>query len=849
VPKPRSQRVERLIAGVIVGAVVGVVAAAAAVARPRVLERAEFWTYDSRARRAAEAREASPDVVILEITEQDLEDAENNFGVTWPWPRAMFGYLAQYAQRAGAKAIVYDWLFQDRGQYSVTDAEEFAAALRDNGRAVIGVAMTKRAQVARGTEGPWVARLGQYATWDEVQAVALKLLAWNTRSYVVPTRTPSGGEVGPYTLYYGGKRSADDVRTTWQRLMSAEELEPVFAEQVPPPPPGPDGAPPQGADAEPMPPSEPEPLELPADELARELTIETIMSRRDALALHAPGLRVPVRAGLDPPLAPIAAAPALAGNVYQDVEHDGVMRRYAPIVRRGDRLYPSLALAAWVVGNPDAELSADGQTLRLGELRVPLDGDGRFGIRFHGAGVYRHLRAFEVLRSLALLDEGQPPSIPLDELKDKYIIVSASVQALRDFLDTPMSHEQEGAEVQATALDNLLHGGFVVRVSRWLDAAIALLLCVLTAVAMVALWSVIARAALALLAVAAATAALIVGYWAFAAWRFDAASAWYGVATPALGVGVSAFAALLVTSAAERRGRRFVQEALGKYTSPALVKELMAHPEYLSLEWGESREMSVYFSDIAGFTSFSEKLAPEQLVALLNDYLTSMTDLVLQHGGVVDKYIGDAVMAFWGAPLPEPQHAQKAVLCALAMRRKCDELRVRWQAEYGTEVHARAGVNSGRAVVGNMGSKHKYNYTVMGDMVNLASRLEGANKPYGTYLMISEFTLDRLGPDLVDVRELDFLAVKGKAQPVRVFEVLEEKGRTDPATLRAVDRYLDGLRRYRDRDFSGAIAAFKAALKEKPDDSPSLMYIDRCRHFIDHPPEDGWDGVWRMQEK
>ncbi len=831
--KQRSQRVARLIAGLVVGAVVGALGALAAVVRPAVLERAEFYTYDARARRAASALPASQDIVILEITEQDVEDAENNFGVAWPWPRAMFGYLAQYAQQAGARAIIYDWLFQDRG-FSVADAEEFAAALRDNGRAVIGVAMTKQRQVKRGTEGPWAARLGEFATWDEAQTVALQLLAWNTRSYVVP----APGDAGPFTLYYGGKKSAEDQQATSQRLMSVEELEPMFAAH----------APPAAEGEEPLPPVDPEPVQLAEADLARELTIHAIMERRDRLALDAPSLRVPVRPWLDPPLAPIAAAPALAGNVYQDFEADGIMRRYAPLVRRGDGLYPSLAMAAFLVGNPDVVPAVEGQVLVLGDQRVPLDDSGRFGIRYHGAHVYPHVRAFEVMRSLVLLEEGAAPSVPLEALRGKYIIVSASVQALRDFLGTPVSNEQEGAEVQATALDNLLHGNFIVRTSRLVDAAIAWLLCIITALAMVGLWSAIARAWLALPAVAAATAAIVLGYWSFAAWQFDASGTWLAVAIPALGVALSSFSTLLVTSAAERRGRRFVQEALGKYTSPALVKELMEHPEYLSLEWGESRQMSVYFSDIAGFTSFSETLPPERLVALLNDYLTSMTDLVLQHGGVVDKYIGDAVMAFWGAPLKEPKHAERAVLCALAMRRKCDELRVQWKEEYGTEVHARAAVNSGNAVVGNMGSKHKYNYTVMGDMVNLASRLEGANKPYGTYLMISEFTLERLD-GVVDVRELDFLAVKGKAQPVRVFEVLEEKGKCDAATLRAVDHYLDGLRRYRERDFTGAITAFETALREKPDDSPSVMYIDRCRHFIAEPPEEDWDGVWRMREK
>jgi adenylate cyclase len=225
-----------------------------------------------------------------------------------------------------------------------------------------------------------------------------------------------------------------------------------------------------------------------------------------------------------------------------------------------------------------------------------------------------------------------------------------------------------------------------------------------------------------------------------------------------------------------------------------------------------------------------------------------MTDIVLQHGGVVDKYIGDAVMAFWGAPLPDPEHARRAVRCALAMRRRCDELLPIWKRDYGTEVRARAGVNSGHAVVGNMGSKHKYNYTVMGDMVNLASRLEGANKPYGTYLMISEFCYAEV-KDIVDVRELDRLAVKGKEQPVHVYEVLEEKGKTPPEVLRAAEIFGKGLEQYRARDFRAAIATFEEVLQENPADAPSAMYIDRCRRLSHDPPEEDWDGVWRLEEK
>ena len=832
----------------------GALAALAAVARPEVLERAEFWTYDVRARNAADPAAASPDIVILRITEQDIEDVENVYGVTWPWPRAMFGYLAQYTQRAGARAIVYDWLFQDRGQYSVTDAEEFAAAMREAGNAVIGLALTRQPQVARGTEGPWVARLAVFASRDEAVAAALQLLAWNVRSYLVPT-----GEGEAVTLYYGGKKSAEDLMMVWQRLSAVEELAALF---------------PRGEDD--APPAEPAPQELPEADLARELTIQSVIAARDGLALDAASVGADVRQGMDPPLAPIAAAPARTGNVYQDFETDGIMRRHAPLAAHDGRAYPSLALAAYLVAHPDVTPRLDGATLVLGDRRVPLDDEGKVGIRFHGAMVYPHVTAFEVMRSLAILEEkeaairdelvaaGTPEEaaaatararatkeailpVPLDAVRGKYVIVAASAQALRDIRVTPVSKVQEGAEIQATALDNLEQGDFVLRVSRGVDAAVAFALAFATALGMVFLWGAFKRGALALAATSGATIAVLAGYWLVADALF-AGGTWLGVAVPALGTTLSAFAALLVTSAAERRGRRFVQEALGRYTSRELVRELMAHPEYLSLEWGEKRPMSVYFSDIAGFTTISEGLPPERLVALLNDYLTEMTDLVLQHGGVVDKYIGDAVMAFWGAPLPDPDHAKKAVRCALAMRKRCDELRPLWKKEYGTEVRARAGVNSGGAVVGNMGSKHKYNYTVMGDMVNLASRLEGANKPYGTYLMISEFTYAQV-EDIVDVRELDLLAVKGKEQPVRVFEVLDEKGKTDRQLLACAAQFGEGLAAYRERDFATAVTAFEAALRIHPQDRPSLMYIERCRHFLAEPPDEGWDGVWRLEEK
>ncbi|HSD86655.1 MAG TPA: adenylate/guanylate cyclase domain-containing protein [Kofleriaceae bacterium] len=827
-PTGLSAKTRSLLSGVGVGMIVGIVAAGFAIARPAVLERPEAATYDQRARAVMNAAHASKDIVLIDIDEADIEDAENNFDVLWPWPRSLYGDITTYCKKAGAKAIVFDWLFQDRGGMGVADDEAFASAAKEAGNAVFGLALTKDKLVDRPLEGPYAAKLAAYETRDEARSVALRLAAWNVRSFVLQ-------RVGKFELWYGGKKTQEDVEKTWKRLSSADDLKSLFEPESPPP---------AGGDGQEAPPAEPKPpqiVKLDQNELSQELTVVSIIRDRDGIPLAG---KFPRREGLDPPLAVIAAAPARLGNVYQNPEADGIMRRHAPLVLNGNVAYPSLSLAAYLVGHPDVTPKIDGHTLELGERKIQLDDDGQITMHFHGAHVYPHLSAYEVLRSSVMIDEGTKPSVPFEQLKDKYVIVSATGQALRDLRATPISTRHLGAEVQATALDNMLRGDVVRRTSPWVDGAIALFVCVAMSLLMIVLWRVIRKPGLALIATAVVTTGVLVGYYFIARAALGSGNLWVAYAAPSIGGGVSAFATLLALSAVERSGKRFVQEALGRYTSTELVRQLMEHPEYLSLEWGESREMSVYFSDIQGFTTISEGLKPEVLVALLNEYLTTMTDLVLSHGGVVDKYIGDAIMAFWGAPLPAKDHAERAVKCAIAMRKKCDELRATWQERYGHEVYARAGVNSGSAVVGNMGSKHKYNYTVMGDMVNLASRLEGANKAYDTFLMVSESTVERLGGKF-DVRELDRIAVKGKDKPVTVYEILDEVGKTDPAWVARARKFEDGLALYRAKDFVGARKVFEA----NEVDPPSAIYAERCTLFEAEPPAADWDGVWRMKEK
>jgi len=304
--------------------------------------------------------------------------------------------------------------------------------------------------------------------------------------------------------------------------------------------------------------------------------------------------------------------------------------------------------------------------------------------------------------------------------------------------------------------------------------------------------------------------------------------------------------------ATEEREKRFIKDTFGRYLAPTVVEELTKDPRRLELG-GETKELTAFFSDIASFSSFSEKLSPQDLVSLLNEYLTEMADIIVKHEGTVDKYEGDAVMAFYGAPIHFDDHAVRACLACLEMQDKIKELRERWQKDarwldIAPNLRVRMGLNTGEMLVGNMGSKNRMNYTIMGDAVNLASRLEGANKQYGTLTMLSEFTHDA-ARDAIEVRELDRIRVVGRKKPVVVYELLSKKGELDPKKKETIEVYLEGLMAYKERRYEEGLRWFKKALEIDPNDSPSKTYISRCEGFKIKPPPPDWDGVYEMLTK
>ena len=255
----------------------------------------------------------------------------------------------------------------------------------------------------------------------------------------------------------------------------------------------------------------------------------------------------------------------------------------------------------------------------------------------------------------------------------------------------------------------------------------------------------------------------------------------------------------------------------------------------------------MFFSDVRGFTTISEKLDPRALSDLLNEYLTPMTDLVFATRGTLDKYMGDAIMAFFGAPIPHPDHAKDACRCALQHLKKLFELQAIFKSKNLPIIDLGIGLNTGEVSVGNMGSQTVRSYTVMGDAVNLASRLEGINKQYGTRIIISEFTYKEVQDSFV-CRELDWVRVKGKAQPVKIYELMDE-GKPDTATQDLLKWFNQGYDQYHQKLWSEAMHSFQQALSIRSEDPVSLLYIERCQEFIADPPPADWDGVFEMKTK
>jgi adenylate cyclase len=520
---------------------------------------------------------------------------------------------------------------------------------------------------------------------------------------------------------------------------------------------------------------------------------------------------------------------------------DGVGRRTFMLMRLssiGFVDYPSLSLET-VRKTLNLPITfGTHKSIYLGDKEIPSDAHTQIFIHYYGP-----LKTFKYISIQDIIDQ----KIPARDLENKIVLVGSSAPGIYDLRVTPISEATPGVEIHATLIQNILDDLYIFRTQS--EFFFDFLLLVFLGIACSVLMPRFGALQGALVTALAIVSFILLDWFFF----FKKGSYHYIFSPLFLIVILYIFHSLKNYLRAEsesrenRKKRDEIKAAFGHYVSSSLVEEIIRKPELLKLG-GERRELTVLFSDIRGFTTLSERLTPVALVDLLNEYLTPMTEIILGEKGMLDKYMGDAIMAVFGAPLPLRKHAHSACESALRMVEALTELTTQWAQRSIPPLTMGLGLNTGEMAVGNMGSKQRFDYTVMGDHVNLGSRLEGVNKVYGTQVIVSQYTKIFTDIDFV-FRVLDFLQVKGKTTAVTIFELLARKKDASPFTLELVSRFEYALNIYRNQDWHKALSEFEDLLAFHPEDGPTKTYIERIQYFKNHPPESDWDGIFRMESK
>jgi adenylate cyclase len=535
------------------------------------------------------------------------------------------------------------------------------------------------------------------------------------------------------------------------------------------------------------------------------------------------------------PIPEVATNVTMLSNVMDVPDRDGIFRR-ANMFRVFDgEVVPSMGLATWLVGRDAAEkakpITIERGWLQVGGRKVPIDRWGRTILHYKGQkGFHESYSAAAVIQSELRLQNGEKPPLDPAVFKDCYVLLGPSAPALLDLRSTPLSKVAPGVEHHATVLDSMLTGQFIRDVPRrvvfWMVLVLSLFSAVVVTLCRTPWQSVLAFVVLLPIPLLAGFGAYNEGWW-------------LQVVVGEIGVALAVVGAVVVNYVTEGRQKAFIKQAFKFYLSPEVIEDILVNPDQLKLG-GEKRTLTLFFSDIEKFSSFSERLDPPTLTALLNDCLSDMTDIILEEGGTLDKYIGDAIVAFWNAPLSQGDHAQRAVRAALRCQRKLAERRKEFQDRTGALVKMRIGLNTGDVVVGNMGSRERFNYTVLGDAANLASRLEGANKAFGTYMMASESTWSLVKDSFVG-RELGRLRVVGRQTPVRVFQPVALPGEPVPEWFKDFELGLSLC-------YQGQWAQAMEAFSRCPEDPAAKVYMEKCSILMSEGSAT-WDGVWNLTEK
>ena len=530
---------------------------------------------------------------------------------------------------------------------------------------------------------------------------------------------------------------------------------------------------------------------------------------------------------------------AAAGHFNPYIDIDGINRRTPAIIEYQKNYYESLALAMartmlWV-DHLEPGISAHNDSYRrmewigLADFKVPVDDRGCILIPYRGSqGMFSYYSAVDILNG----------AIVKEDLQNAIVLIGTTAPGLMDLRSTPLSAAYPGVEVQASLLAGILDQT-IWHSPSWMKGA-ELLQVLFIGVLLFALlpllnplWSIVLTAA-----VTAAT--LGINQWL---WQQHLV---LPLASSLLLIGLLYIWNMTYGFFAEFRDKKRVSHIFGQYVPPAIVTDMAKNPGAFSIA-GESREMTVLFSDVRDFTAISERLEATELTRMMNAYLTPMTEIIHRQQGTIDKYIGDAIMAFWGAPVDDPQHSRHAVLAALDMLNKINQLNNEFEQQGWPRLKIGIGLNTGIMNVGNMGSEFRMAYTVMGDAVNLGARLESLTKEYGVNLIISE-TTQAVMPDLF-CRELDRIQVKGKEQPVTIYQPIGLMDEMSSFQIHPVEQFHDALENYRQAQWHAAESILNKLHDKNPEERLYRLYLDRIKHFREQPHPESWDGVFRFAHK
>ena len=531
------------------------------------------------------------------------------------------------------------------------------------------------------------------------------------------------------------------------------------------------------------------------------------------------------------------------GHFNPDPDEDGISRKVPMLMSYNGNLYEALSIAVARIALDAPRLEAgfaEGigvdqqyaglEWLKLKDKRIPVDDQISSLIPYRGQqGSFQYVSASDVLNG----------RVEPEVLENKIVLVGTTAPGLMDLRATPVQNIYAGVEIHANMIAGILDQNIKEHPAYMLGAEFITLLLVGLLLALLLpvlspLWATAMTAGAFTLSIM-----LNLAMWQFANLALPLASLLLMIAgIYVLNMSYGFFV--------ESRGKRQLAGLFGQYVPPELVDEMAQNPEAISLE-GESREMTVLFSDVRGFTTISEGLDPKQLSQLMNEFLTPMTHVIHHNRGTIDKYMGDAIMAFWGAPLKDPDHAGHAMRAAMGMIDGLGTLQAQFEAKGWPKIEIGVGLNSGMMTVGNMGSEFRMAYTVMGDAVNLGSRLESLTKNYGVHIIVSEFTKDK-APEYV-YRELDVVRVKGKDEPVAIFEPICEAGKEGEETKDELKLYREAIRLYRSQNWDLAELQFINLQKLNPQRYLYEMYAKRIAYFRLNPPGKDWDGVYTHESK